>query len=147
MHVRTATMYQQRVPTMKKLLVIDDERVMTRAVQQVAEALGFSVRVLNEPIRTIEEFIDFQPDVVVLDMVMPEEDGLDLLDELLLTGIPTRFVLICEFGRAYIRLAERIAQFHRAEIAAVVHKPFRRGDLARTLTRLVDDIALMTLEP
>jgi len=139
-------MYQQPATAMKKLLVIDDERAITRAVRQVAEALDFDVRVLNEPVRVIEEFIEFQPDVVVLDIVMPEEDGLDILDELLLTGIPTRFVLICEFGRAYIRLAERIAHFHSAEIAAVVHKPFRRGDLARTLTRIVGDIGLVTAE-
>lgn len=120
-----------------RLLVIDDEIAITRVVQQVALALNFNVRSLTTPARAVDEFIEFRPDIVLLDMVMPERDGLEILDELLLTGIPSKLVLACEFGRAYILLAEGIARFHRAEIAAVLRKPFRRDILKQTLTAVI----------
>ncbi len=115
------------------MLVIDDDVAITRTAQQVAEELNFCVRSLTVPSRAVDEFIEFRPDVVLLDMVMPERDGLEVLDEFLLTGIPTKLVLTCEFGRAYILLAEGIARFHEAEIAAVLRKPYRRDVLKSTL--------------
>jgi FixJ family two-component response regulator len=120
-------------------LVIDDQRAVTTAVQQVAEPLGFEVRTLNSSQQATEEFITFRPDVVLLDMVIPEKDGIDLLHEFLLTGIPTRFIVMSGFGRALIRLAEGVTAYHQTEVAAVLKKPFRREELADLLTRVMDD--------
>jgi CheY-like chemotaxis protein len=130
-------MDDQTAPTRQKLLIIDDDIAITRTAQQVAGELNFSARAVTIPSRAVDEFIEFRPDVVLLDMVMPERDGLEILDEFLLTGIPTKLVLTCEFGRAYILLAEGIARFHRAEIAAVLRKPFRRDVLKTTLINVV----------
>ena len=50
-------------------------------------------RSLNSSAQATETFIAYRPDVLFLDMIMPEKDGIDVLNEILLTGIPVKVVL------------------------------------------------------
>ncbi|MDQ2801725.1 MAG: response regulator [Pseudomonadota bacterium] len=117
----------------QRLLVIDDQSGIARAVASVAASLGFDARALSDPQRALETFTEFRPDVVILDMIMPGKDGIDVLHEILLTGVPTRLVLASGLSASYVRLAEQVAKFHNAPSVAVLRKPFRRDDIIRVL--------------
>jgi FixJ family two-component response regulator len=73
---------------------------------------------------------------VMLDMIMPERDGIDVLNEILVTGIPTRIMLTSGFGDAYLRLAVGVARFHGVDQVSVLKKPFRRRELVELLTSI-----------
>lgn len=113
----------------KKLLVIDDQAGINAAVARVATALGLETMAVREPSKATDAFISFAPDVVLLDMIMPEKDGIDVLDELMLTGLPAKFIIMSGYGDAYLRLAQGVAAFHGAEQPVVLRKPFRRDEL------------------
>jgi YesN/AraC family two-component response regulator len=66
-------------------------------------------------------------------MIMPEKDGIDVLDEMLLTGLPAKFVIMSGYGDSYLRLAQGVAAFHGAAQLAVLRKPFRREELEALL--------------
>ena len=117
----------------KKLLIIDDQQGVAKVVGLIATALGYETRVLTSPMRAIDVFIDFHPDVVILDMIMPEKDGIDVLNEILLTGLQPRIVLTSGFSDGYLRLAEGVARFHANDDIAVLRKPFRREELVAVL--------------
>jgi CheY-like chemotaxis protein len=117
----------------KKLLVIDDQQGVAKVVGLIATTLGYETRVLTCPMRAIDVFIDFHPDVVILDMIMPEKDGIDVLNEILLTGLQARIILTSGFSDSYLRLAEGVARFHANDDIAVLRKPFRRDDLVAVL--------------
>jgi len=117
----------------KKLLIIDDHARVRTAIAAIAAALGLDTREVGEPQLATETFIDFRPDAVLLDMVMPEHDGLDIFAEMLLTGFPARFILMSEFSDAYLRLARGVAAFHGAEQPAALRKPLRRDQVAVVL--------------
>jgi DNA-binding NtrC family response regulator len=119
--------------TAKKLLVIDDQARICTAIADTAAALGVRTKVVRQPLEATQAFIDFRPDAVALDMIMPEKDGIDLLDEMLLTGRPARFILMSGHGDAYLRLAHGVARFHGAEAPVTLRKPFRREDLTALL--------------
>ena len=102
--------------TAKKLLVIDDQTGNTKVVELIARQLGLNARSLNSSSQATEEFIAFMPDVVMLDMIMPEKDGIDVLNEILLTGIPVKVVLTSGFSDSYLRLAEGVARFHELSL-------------------------------
>jgi CheY-like chemotaxis protein len=116
-----------------KLLVVDDQAGINALVTRVATGLGLQTLAVREPLRATEAFIDFAPDVVLLDMIMPEKDGIDLLNEMMLSGIPTRYVLMSGYGEAYIHLAQGVAAFHGMAPPIVLRKPFRRELLEATL--------------
>ncbi len=123
----------------KKLLVIDDQTGITRVIGLVARQLGLNARTVNDPSQATDTFIAFKPDVVMLDMIMPEKDGIDVLNEILLTGIPVKVVLTSGFSDSYLRLAEGLARFHENEQVAILRKPFRRAELVRVLTAMTAD--------
>jgi two-component system, OmpR family, response regulator MtrA len=123
----------------KKLLVIDDQTGITKVVELIARQLGLNARALNSSSQATEEFIAFKPDVVMLDMIMPEKDGIDVLNEILLTGIPVKVVLTSGFSDSYLRLAEGVARFHAINNVSILRKPFRREELIALLTELTAD--------
>ncbi len=121
----------------KKLLVIDDQSGIVRAVGLVASELGYETRGLSDPGQAVDVFVEFMPDVLILDMVMPEKDGIDVLHEIMLTGLATRLVLTSGLSQSYLRLAEQVARFHTAEHVTLLRKPFRREDLIKVLQDVV----------
>ena len=123
----------------KKLLVIDDQTGITKVVELIARQLGLDVRSVNSSAQATETFIEFKPDVLMLDMIMPEKDGIDVLNEILLTGIPVKVVLTSGFSESYLRLAEGVAKFHDHPDVAVLRKPFRREELRQLLSDLTAD--------
>jgi CheY-like chemotaxis protein len=123
----------------KKLLVIDDQTGITKVVELIARQLGLNARSLNDSSEATDAFIAFMPDVVMLDMIMPEKDGIDVLNEILLTGIPVKVVLTSGFSDSYLRLAEGLAKFHANKDVSILRKPFRRDELVSLLTELTAD--------
>jgi CheY-like chemotaxis protein len=123
----------------KKLLIVDDQAGITKVVDMIARQLGLNARSLNSSAHATETFIAFKPDVLILDMIMPEKDGIDVLNEILLTGIPVKVVLTSGFSDAYLRLAEGVARFHDNPNVSILRKPFRREELVRLLTELTQD--------
>ena len=117
----------------KKLLVVDDQKGVALVVSRIAEELGFESQVLTGSESAITVFMDFKPDVVMLDMIMPEKDGIDVLNEMLLSGARCRFVLTSGLSNAYLRLGEQIARFHNGARVSVLRKPFRRAELLSAL--------------
>jgi DNA-binding NtrC family response regulator len=122
----------------QKLLVIDDQAGINAAVARVASGLGLETMAVREPSKATEAFINFAPNVVLLDMIMPEKDGIDLLDEMMLTGLPAKFIIMSGYGDAYLRLAQGVAAFHGAAQLAVLRKPFRREELEACLRSVLE---------
>jgi FixJ family two-component response regulator len=68
-------------------------------------------------------------------MMMPEKDGLDVLNEILLTEMPARIILTSGYGDDFLRLGERMVRNHHQEAVRFLKKPFRRDELLHLLTR------------
>ena len=123
----------------KKLLVIDDDPGITKVIELIAQQIGLNVRSLNSSAQATEAFIAFKPDVLMLDMIMPQKDGIDVLMEILLTGIPVKVVLTSGFGDSFLRLAAGVGKFHDNPNVSVLRKPFRHAELTTLLTDLSAD--------
>jgi DNA-binding response OmpR family regulator len=121
----------------ERLLVVDDDVRLTRTVALTATQLGMVTRQINDPSTALDAFIAFRPGVILLDVFMPEVDGIDVLGEILLTGIPTRIILTSGGDEELLRVALEAARFHGATDAIVLAKPFRRAELVAALTEAV----------
>lgn len=62
----------------KKILVIDDEAQITRVLRRGLMAHRYSVRVAPDGESGLELFDDFQPDLVITDLSMPEMNGIEV---------------------------------------------------------------------
>jgi two-component system phosphate regulon response regulator PhoB len=61
-----------------KILVVDDEPDVTALLAYHLKAAGHSVQVLNDPRRAVPLAKDFQPDLMILDVMMPDLSGLEI---------------------------------------------------------------------
>lgn len=65
-----------------KILVVDDEVTLLNTVRAYLEQEGFTVQTATNGRSALYIFRDFQPDLVVLDIMLPEIDGLEVLRRL-----------------------------------------------------------------
>ncbi|MBC3423135.1 PleD family two-component system response regulator [Pseudomonas sp. RW3S2] len=61
-----------------RVLIIDDSRAQAMHTERMLNGAGIITRTLTEPIRTMAELADFQPDLIILDMYMPDCTGTEL---------------------------------------------------------------------
>ena len=64
--------------TGKRILVVDDEPDVTELVSYKLRRAGYAVEVINNPLEIMGKARAFNPDLFVLDIMMPELDGLKL---------------------------------------------------------------------
>lgn len=119
----------------RKLLVIDDQDNIARLVSRTATDLGFDVRMLTNPEDAFDAFEEFRPDVLLIDLVMPEVDGIDILHRILAMGTEAEIIVMSGFGQGYLRLGLEVAGHHDHPKVTTLAKPFRRADLADVLRR------------
>lgn len=120
-----------------RLLTVDDDVRLTRVVALAAAHLGMETMQINDSGKALEAFVSFRPDVLLLDVFMPELDGIDVLHEILLAGIPTRVILTTGSDEELLSVAREVVRFHGGEEPIMLPKPFRRAELLAALTRAV----------
>ena len=68
---------------MKRILIVDDETGFTRLLRLTLEETGnFLVEEVNDGRLAVEAAQNFKPDIIFLDVVMPEIDGGDVATKL-----------------------------------------------------------------
>ena len=80
----------------KKILVVDDEVDVTELLSYNLKQRGFVSQSVNDPKQALEVAKTFKPDLIVLDIMMPEVSGLQVCrmirQESTLKGIPIIFL-------------------------------------------------------
>jgi two-component system, OmpR family, alkaline phosphatase synthesis response regulator PhoP len=67
---------------MKKILVVDDQPHIVRLIQLNLERENFQVLTAGDGEEGIEKVRAEQPDLVILDVIMPKKDGFEVLREI-----------------------------------------------------------------
>jgi CheY-like chemotaxis protein len=81
----------------KKILIIDDEKIFTDMLFLNLESTGkYEIKVENNPRLALDVALSFDPDLILLDVIMPGLEGSDVLVQLksqeLLQGVPVVFL-------------------------------------------------------
>jgi two-component system phosphate regulon response regulator PhoB len=65
-------------PAPRKILVVDDEPDVTELIGFRLRKEGYEVEVINDPLQIMGKAGDFKPDLFILDIMMPELDGIKI---------------------------------------------------------------------
>ena len=110
----------------KDVLVVDDERSLRMLCRVNLELEGHTVREAGSLAEARHELERATPDVILLDIHVGADDGLELLDELATLDLPTRVVLLSGTSEVGPEL--------RARVDSVLGKPFELRSLAAAVT-------------
>lgn len=67
---------------MNKILIIDDDARLVKNVQTYLKDFDYRIEGALNGMEGLEKVKTFQPDLIILDLMMPELDGLDVLREI-----------------------------------------------------------------
>src|SRR5687767_7122508 len=105
-----------------KILVIDDEPAVRYAVTRVLESNGFEVTTAADGMRGMMQFRLSHPDLVITDLIMPEQEGMQTIKQIRQADTEVKILAISGGGRLvnvdFLQVAQR---FGADEILA---KPF-----------------------
>jgi len=114
-----------------RVLVVDDERALRELLEYGLEQAGFAVRSVTEGSAAFPVLKDWEPDLIVLDVMLPGQDGLALLPEIRrLTTAPVVMLT------ARTETAEKVASLS-AGADDYVAKPFHLEELVARLRTLL----------
>jgi len=106
------------------VLVVDDEPTIGEVVARYLERAGYHARVAADGPQALALCAQSAPDLVVLDVMLPGIDGLEVMRRLREEPAPARVILLTARGRE----SDRIVGLRRGADDYVV-KPFSPGEL------------------
>jgi len=114
-----------------KVLVVDDEKLAReRLVRMVATIEGFEVVAsAGSGDEAIQRTVEYEPDIVLLDIRMPGMDGLEAGDRLAKFDTPPAVIYCTAYG-------EHAIEAFGVNAAGYLLKPVRREALSETLSNL-----------
>ncbi len=120
---------ERRRTHVKTVLVVEDQRSLRLLCRVNLELDGHVVHEA-ETLAEARELIEQEsPDVILLDLHIGAEDGLDLLDEVEALDLPIRIVLLSGTSDVSAELRSRVSD--------VLGKPFELGRLAAAVAGLI----------
>jgi DNA-binding NtrC family response regulator len=115
------------------VLIVDDEPDLRATVAESLAAEGFSVAQAADAAEAHERLKGFAYDAIIIDLRLPDADGLDVLDAALSRYPEILAVMITGFGG----VAEAVAAIKRGAVDFLI-KPFQLSQLARVLSAGLD---------
>ncbi len=119
------------------ILVVDDESLTLRTINRVLSEEGFDVFVAIDGEKALEVFREERPDLVVVDIVLPGMNGIDVLREIKRQS-PNTIVLMMS---AY-HVVERAVEAMKLGAYDYLVKPFHLADMVNTIKRAAEILAL-----
>jgi len=120
---------------MIKLLIVDDSALMRRQLMNLFQAEGdFEVRQARNGEEAVRENRDFQPDVVTLDINMPEMDGLTALS-LIMAERPVAVVMVSSLTNE-----GALATFEALNLGAVDYIAKPGGTISLSIDRITEEL-------
>lgn len=107
----------------QKILVIDDEPIIIKALSRAFEKENFQVLTAQDGQKGLQSIIHHHPDLILLDIMMPNLTGLEVLEKVKKRGITIPIILMTAYGDAN---TEKRAK--ELNVAAYITKPFNNID-------------------
>ncbi len=79
---------------MKKVLIVDDEKPMARALELKFNLLGFKAKAVNSGEDALTATTEEEYDVILLDLIMPDINGLTVLEKLKEREVKTPVIIL-----------------------------------------------------
>ncbi len=126
------------------VLIVDDHPDNRAILRDMLQSLGFTTAEAHDGIAGLERMAEFNPDVVILDLVMPRLNGLEMIRRIRQHPAHDHVVLIVSSASAYPD--DRIQSLN-AGAQAFIPKPINRNLLIETLQRLLPQVEWRYAEP
>ena len=117
-----------------RILIVDDESDVTELLEYKLEQEGYRVATLNDPLACIAKVREFEPELVLLDIMMPELSGIQLCRIIRADPITKEIPIIFLSARGEVE--DRIKGLE-AGAEDYISKPFNTNELLLRTSKIL----------
>ena len=128
-------MEEKTLTASRRLLIIDDEAIVGKRLQQVFGKLGFTVAVFEDAAQALEAFRQEPFDIVVTDLKMEGMDGIEVLNRVRQLHPSTRIIIITGYAQP-----ETSEEAFKLGVFDFIPKPFRLEQLKEAIFKAVKEL-------
>jgi len=88
----------------RRVLIVEDETILAKNIKRYLEHYQYDVRIASTGTNGIAQFKECQPDVVILDIHLPDGDGREILSQIRQVSESVGIVIITAFGSVQLAL-------------------------------------------
>lgn len=125
-----------------KYYIVDDKIGVVKTIENIIESqdigdvIGFEI----DPAKAVNEIIIKKPDIVLVDLLMPEMDGIELVKRISNENSNIAFVMLSK-----VTDKEMVAQAYDAGIEFFIHKPVNLKEIIAVLSNVAEKKKINTM--
>ena len=123
-----------------RLLVVEDNQGIAAMICRAARDIGFDARQATG-CDAMQVYQEMQPHILILDILMPEMDGLEFLQFLEESQSSTRIIILSGSSDIYRRIAEDQARARGLKVECNLAKPFRISEVRMLLENMAKTLS------
>lgn len=121
-----------------RLLIVDDQRDFARLIAAIAERLSFATRILPHTLDFQYVMQHWHPDVVAVQMAMPDQQELHVLEYLEQVRYPGNLLLTGDVEEKALKAAATVARQHGLAVVSILTKSSPSDQIERAMRQLRD---------
>lgn len=117
-----------------KVFVVDDDSGVRRMVSNIIEEekIGQVVGEAADGMEAVDLIMDLQPDLVMIDLLMPELDGIETIKKLKNSGFGGMFVLLSKITDKMM-----VREAYQAGVEFYIHKPINKEEVCHVIKKVL----------
>jgi EAL domain-containing protein (putative c-di-GMP-specific phosphodiesterase class I)/ActR/RegA family two-component response regulator len=120
-----------------RLLIVDEDVAIVDFVGKVAKRVGYAVATATSGAGFVQLLESFQPSLVIMELNLPDTDGVELLRSLAARACTANVVLIGTGDERVLAAAHELGVSHGLAMCGTLEKPVPAADLTTKLAALV----------
>ncbi|NOY97686.1 MAG: response regulator transcription factor [Chloroflexi bacterium] len=119
----------------KRILCVEDEPEMVDLIRLILNRRGFEVKGANGGIEGLEMIRNDPPDLVLLDLMMPDMDGWEVYQQMKANELTRHIPVIVVTAKA--QNIDKVLGLHIAKVDDYIAKPFSPQDLLNSVEKVL----------
>ncbi|MCK5188957.1 MAG: EAL domain-containing response regulator, partial [Methylococcales bacterium] len=116
-----------------KIFIVDDDEQQANLMRAMAETAHLETELFTNSIDFLTATISAY-DTVVLDLQMPDKDGIEIMRELAAQNIKPNFILVSGFDERVLHSARQLAEAKDLNVVSTLSKPIKAKEFIALLS-------------
>jgi CheY-like chemotaxis protein len=116
----------------EKILIVDDERPALDALAAICKKLGYETLPVEKPLEALQNYSEWDPDVVLMDRGMPKMDGITCARKIVEKDPKARIIIVSGYEESG---PNGIDESTKHLIKGYITKPCGMGELSQAISR------------
>jgi len=123
-----------------RIYIVDDDRHIGEIISFAGDEVGCETHIICSVQDFKERWNEVVPDIIVLDIIMPDTDGLELLSWLAKKHCAVPVILMSGHDVRHLRSAHHLAEAFKIDVVAALQKPLALTTLETVLAEQLEEI-------